>query len=120
MTLVGFRQGALESPPLFNIYMDFVVRLVRNEIQTTIPEAGFRIEYNIPNEVSPRELRQKTPAHGSDNITKLLYADDQVVFANLSDELWQILTIYDKTLKQFGLQMSYDTTETMVFDTAQH
>ena len=40
-----------------------------------------RYEYNIPNEVSLRELRQKTAAHGSDNITVLLCADDQVVFA---------------------------------------
>ena len=75
---------------------------------------GFRIEYNIPNKVSLRELCQKTPAHGSDNITKLLYADGQVVIANLSDELQQILTIYDKTLKRFGLQMSYEKRETMV------
>ena len=51
----------------------------------------------MPNEVSPRELHQNTPAHGSDNITKLHYAHDQVVFANLSDELQQILTIYDNT-----------------------
>ena len=55
--------------------------------------------HNIPKEVSPRELHQNTPAHGRDNITKLLYADDQVVFDNSSDELQQILTIYDKTLK---------------------
>ena len=27
--LVGCRQGALESPVLFNIYMDFVVRVAR-------------------------------------------------------------------------------------------
>ena len=77
--------------------MDYVVRPARNEIQTTILEAGFRIEYNIPNEVLPRELRQKNTSR--DNITKLLYAGDQVVFANSSDELQQILTIYDKTLK---------------------
>ena len=36
-TLVGCRQGALESPPLFNIYMDFVVRVARNEILKMLP-----------------------------------------------------------------------------------
>ena len=115
-TVVGCRQGALESPPLFNIYMDFVVRAARKEEQTTIPETGFHIEYKIPNEVSPRELRSKAPAHGNSNITELLYADDQGIFANSVDELQQILTIYDKTFKRFGLQMSYDKTETMVFN----
>ena len=64
-----------------------------------------------------KELRQKKTALSSDNNTKLLYANDQVVFANSSAELQQILTIYDKTLKRFGLQMSYDKTETMVFNT---
>ena len=31
-TLVGCRQGALESPVLFNIYMDFVVTVARQEV----------------------------------------------------------------------------------------
>ena len=41
------------------------------------------------------------------------------LYWNLSDELQQILTIYDKTLLdyRFGLQMTYDETETMVFNT---
>lgn len=39
-TQVGCRQGALESPILFNIYMDFVVRVARHEIQKVYPNAA--------------------------------------------------------------------------------
>ena len=64
-------------------------------------------------------LRNTNNIPGSRLSNSLLYADDQVVFINSSDELQilQILTIYDKILKRFGLQMSYNKTETMVFNT---
>ena len=42
-TLVGCRQGALESPPIFNIYMDTVVRCARKEVLESFPECGARI-----------------------------------------------------------------------------
>ena len=74
------------------------------------------MEYCIPNEVSPRELRHKAPASGRSQITELLYADDQVILANSAEELQNVLTTYDDTFKRFGLQMSYDKTETMVFN----
>ena len=44
-TLVGCRQGALESPVLFNIYVDFVVRVARQEVLKERPDAGMEVEY---------------------------------------------------------------------------
>ena len=98
-TLVGCRQGALESPVLFNIYMDFVVRVARQEVLKERPDldAGMKVEYCIPNEVSPREYRSEAPAHGTTRITELLYADDEAIFANSIEELKIILEIYDRT-----------------------
>ena len=115
-TLVGCRQGAMESPTLFNVYMDFVVRIARREVQKLYPETGFKIKYCIPNEVSTRELRKNARARGENRITELLYADDQAIFAESAEELQTILQIYDHTFTRFGLKMSYSKTETMAFN----
>ena len=100
-TLVGCRQGALESPLLFNIYMDFVVRVARQDVLKERPDAGMKVEYCIPNEVSPREYRSEAPAHGTTRITELLYADDEAIFGNSVSE------ICDPTFARFGLKTSY-------------
>lgn len=92
-TLVGCRQGAMESPTLFNVYMDFVVRIARHEVLRLYPETGFRIQYCIPNEVSPRELRRNARMRGENRITELLYADDQAIFAESTEELQTILQV---------------------------
>ena len=115
-TVVGCRQGALESPVLFNIYMDFVVRIARHEVLMELPNAGMKFEYCIPNEISPREYRAEAPLRGTTQITELLYADDEAIFAKSVDELKTTLEIYDRTFTRFGLKMSYSKTETMAFN----
>ena len=42
-TLVGCRQGALESPVLFNIYMDFVVGVACQEVLKERPDASMKV-----------------------------------------------------------------------------
>ncbi|KXJ21767.1 hypothetical protein AC249_AIPGENE15187 [Exaiptasia diaphana] len=106
----------MESPTLFNVYMDFVVRIARHEILKRHPETGFKFKYCIPNEVSLRDLRGKAKARGENRITELLYADDQAIFAESAEELQTILNVYDQTFTRFGLQMSYSKTETMAFN----
>ena len=64
-TLVGCCQGELESHVLFNIYMDFVVRVPRQEVLKERPDAGMKVEYCILSELSPQEYRSETPAHGT-------------------------------------------------------
>ena len=115
-TLVGCRQGALESPVLFNIHMDFVVRVARQDVLKERPDAGMKVEYSIPNEVSPREYRSEAQAHGTTRITELLYADDEAIFGNSIEELKIILEIYDRAFARFGLKTSYIKTETMAFN----
>ena len=64
-SLVRCRQGELESHVLFNVYMDFVVRVARQDVLKERLDAGMRVEYCIPNELSPREYRSEAPAHGT-------------------------------------------------------
>ena len=115
-TMVGCRQGALESPLLFNIYMDFVVRIARYEVFKKYPDAGIKVDYCIPNDVSPRDYRNRAKPNGSMYVTELLYADDEAIFANSIQLLKNILEIYDQTFSRFGLQISYSKTETMAFN----
>lgn len=114
-TFVGCRQGALESPVIFNIYMDFVMRCAKHEVLRQFPEHGTSIKYAIPNEVSPRSLRTDK-SHGTIKVTDLSYADDVVVFSENISDLQQVIEIYDKTFSRFGLTMSYKKTETMAFN----
>ena len=74
-----------------------------------------KVEYCIPNEVSPREYHSEAQANGTTRITELLYADDEAFFANSVKEL-TILEIYDRTFERFGLKISYSKAETMAFN----
>ena len=102
-TLLGCLQGALESPVLFNIYMDFVVREACQEVLKKCPDAGMKVEYCIPNEVSPREYRSEAPAYGTTGITEQLFANDEAIFANSIEEMKTILESYDRTFPCFSL-----------------
>lgn len=46
----------------------------------------------------------------------ILYADDIAILCNDVDELAEILNIYDRTFKRFGLKIAYGKTETMAFN----
>ena len=41
------RQGGIESPVLFNIYMDFVLRCVEQGVLMKHPETGLKYSYHI-------------------------------------------------------------------------
>jgi hypothetical protein len=78
-TFVGCRQGAKESPCLFNIYLDFVLRICDNEVCKQFPDSGITYKYNYLTECPKREMPSKSPANGTDHLRMLLYADDIMV-----------------------------------------
>ena len=47
-TFTECRQGGLESPVLFNIYLDFVLRCVEHEVLKKLPDTGLKYSYRIP------------------------------------------------------------------------
>ena len=100
---------------IYRLSLCYRVSCANREIKDLFPEAGARIDFVIPNEVSPRERRNGT-SHGVVRILELMYADDIVMFSENLDELKKILGIYDNNFSRFGLQMSYKKTETMAFN----
>ena len=89
----GCRQGGIESPVLFNIYMDFVLRCVEHEVLLKYPDNGLKYAYHIKSESSTREQRSIHKISGSDRLRMLLYADDIVLFCEDVNELEAILKI---------------------------
>ena len=115
-TFTGCRQGGLESPVLFNIYMDFVLRCAENEVLQRFPNTGLEYSYRIPGHCSTREQRSLHGLNGTQRLKMILYADDIAILCNDVDELAEILNIYDRTFKRFGLKIAYGKTETMAFN----
>ena len=72
----GCRQGGIESPVLFNIYMDFVLRCVEHKVISIFPETGLKYSFNIKAESSTREQRNLHNLTGSERLRMLLYADE--------------------------------------------
>ena len=118
-TFTGCRQGGLESPVLFNIYMDFVLRCAEHEVLQIFPNTGLEYSYRIPGHCSTREQRSVHGLSGTQRLRMILYADDIAVLSNDIDELAEILNIYDKTFTRFGLKIATDKTETMAFNVSE-
>ena len=115
--LVGCRQGGQESPCLFNYYFDFVLKVAAHEIDLAFPDGwGISFDYNIPHLCSNREQRRAGRLNGKEIIHWILYADDAVLFCNNVEEAQTVLTIFNKTCKRFGLNISCKKTKTQVFN----
>ena len=112
----GCRQGGLESPVLFNIYMDFVLRCAEYEVLQKFPNTGLKYSYRINSESTTREQRSIHTISGIERLRMLLYADDIVLFCEDITELQCILNIYDKTFSRFGLTIAIDKTKTITFN----
>ena len=115
-TFSGCRKGGVKSPVIFNIYLDFVLRCVEHEVLQKFPNTGLQYSFVIPGHCSTRQQRSIHKLNGVDRLRMILYADDIVLLCNDIDELMEIVNIYDKTFKRFGLKISTDKTETMAFN----
>ena len=56
-TITGCRQGGVESPVIFNIYLDFVLRCVEHEVLQRFPNTGLQYTFLIPGHCSTRQQR---------------------------------------------------------------
>ena len=115
----GCRQGGIESPVLFNIYMDFVLRCAEHDVLQSFPNTGLKYSYHIKSESSTREQRCIHKLTGEERLRMLLYADDIVLFCEDIDELQSILNIYNNTFSRYGLTIATDKTKTMSFNVSE-
>lgn len=116
--LSGVRQGGPESPPLYNLYMDYVMRVFMDTCQTE----GIKFQtlrYRIRATATTREDRQ-TQYQGDHTIDWSGYADDLMLVFENTDELQKALIILNNTFMRFHLQINIAKTKTMIVNSHQH
>ena len=97
----GFKQGDVNSPMLFNLFLDTVLRACQPELECT----GVRFHYN-PDEL----LRGKTKFYEPGTAWALAFADDALV-ANTAEDLQQAMQVLDRTFARWGLEISLKKTK---------
>jgi hypothetical protein len=108
-TDTGVRQGCPLSPLLFNVYLDFVARLVITECAAQ-GISGFTVAFRING-------RLVTPPDDCSELLQLLmllYADDMVLFAPDATALQAALLIFERVACDWGLTVNYGKTKVMV------
>ena len=97
-TFSGCRQGGVESPVIFNIYVDFVLRCAEHEVLQKFPNTGLQYSFLIPGHCSTRQQRSIHGLSGVQRLRMILYAADIDLLSNDIGELSEIVRIYDSRL----------------------
>ena len=56
-TITGCRQGGIEPPVIFNIYIDFVLRCAEYEVRQKFPNTRLQYSFLIPGHCSTQQQR---------------------------------------------------------------
>ena len=108
---VRVRQGGPESPLLYNLYMDFVMRIYVEKCR----HQGIRflqLKYKIPETVSST----KKTAAGDMTIDWSGYADDLMLFFDDEKSLGDGLRILDEVFSKYRLKINTSKTKTMILN----
>ena len=101
-TTCGLLQGGVESPPLFSIFCDTVMRLFVDELEK-LGVGGFRFKYFIPASASTRAQRVMNPLTGEQIIYYTAYCDDIQIYAESIEQLQKMTDVLEHFFTKFGL-----------------
>ena len=106
---LGVRQGGPESPMLFNLFLDFVMRIFMDSCK----QSGIHfldLHYRIPEYASKRERTRV----GSQNLNWVGYADDIVLIFDRMQNLQNAINLLDQTFQRFSLAINVSKTKSMI------
>ena len=108
---VGVRQGGPESPMLYNLYMDHVMRIFMEECKQNGVKF-LKLSYKIPQEASSTGRTSQ----GSFDMDWCGYADDLVLVFDDEGSLRKGLRLLDQTFSRYRLKINTSKTKTMIFN----
>ena len=109
--ILGVRQGGPESPLLYNLYMDYVMRVFME--QCALKGIGYpKFYYRIPACASQGERTRV----GFNQTDWLGYADDLVLVFEDNVTLQRALDEINFTFERFSLKINSTKTKTMIFN----
>ena len=121
MTTSGVRQGGPESPPLFNLYIDFVMRvfLERCKRDNTIRFFNFNYRFNCRTVTREERLNNRASNQSLEGECVLPwcgYADDLILFLLDQEGLQKATCLLNEVFHSFGLKINVSKTETMILN----
>jgi hypothetical protein len=106
----GVRQGCPMSPTLFNVFMDFMARLVTSRCRQQ-GVRGFRVAFRISGQlVEPPSRADECIA-----LLMLLYADDLALLADSQEGLEAAMGVLQQVAAEWGMAINYPKTKAVVF-----
>ena len=110
---LGVRQGGPESPLLFNLFIDYVMRVFLDECRKQNVEF-IKLKYIIP-KAACEEGRQFSE-YGEHSIDWIGYADDINIAFKDNTNLKRGARILNTVFKRFKLKINLGKTKTMIFN----
>ena len=109
--ILGVRQGGSESPMMYNLYMDYVVRIFLEKCE--LDKIKFlNLKYEIPSTATTGK-RTKIGWHTFDWVG---YPDDiSLAFENISD-MQRALNLLSTTFNRFHLNLNVSKTKSMILN----
>ena len=108
---VGVRQGGAESPMLYNLFMDFVMRIFINECKKNNIKF-LKCKFNIPETASSTGNQ----AIGEFQIDWCGYADDLLLVFEDVNSLRRGVKLLDKIFERYRLKINVAKTKTMILN----
>ena len=113
--LAGVRQGGPESPSLFCLLMDWVMRIFTERAEKQGLH-GVKLKYNIATAATNRTERAEHPARSELNLLWAGFADDVGLFFTSELDLVRGIKLLVEIFDEFDLHLSEKKTETMILN----
>ena len=110
----GVRHGGYESPSLYNLYMDFVMRVFKVELEKAGIK-GVAMKFRIPNHGTNRSERAKYRSSGVTEHLWVGFADDTTLFFESVEDMQAAMNILVDIFDRYRRILNEDKTETMIF-----
>ena len=104
----GFKQGDVNAPMLFNLFIDSVIRC----LQRVLRQSGVKFVYKVDG-----QLRESKTRDIQEIAWILMFADDIALVSECEQEMQRAVQLMDMTFAQWGLEMSLKKTKVMPLHT---